>query len=512
MKFTSKLSVLLTGALTALPAHAGYPGPIKHVVVIFQENRTPDNLFQGLCTFNKGVPGCGAANTQYNISSVYVNSKGVTDTLSPVGLANDFDLDHSHGGPNLDGTVSGWAFEYTNQGISGKPGLTVPPLCGANVFGCTGPVASQFMYVYNTPVTNSDGKKGGLLDPYITLATSYGWANYMYQTNQGPSYPAHQFIFGGSSAPTPADDAAGIFVAENNSSSSYYGCASGESAQLIVPNGSTTFPFGTEITGNVANECFTRNAMDYLLGLTTPPTTWTYYAEPPQSSLWVAPNSLSNICKPSTPPPPPSSCTGPDWIAGGTGFVDMNPPDVLSAISSCTLAQVSWVTPAGEYSDHAHDNQGQGPSWVASIVNAIGTSTTCDGGKGYWDDTIIFLTWDDWGGWYDHVPPIFQTLPSTNQEDYQLGFRVPLIVISAYSVTPGYISNLQFDFGSILKAIEEIFGLGSLGFADARATNDLHDFFNFTLAPSVYKTIPSPLGATFFTTMAPNEVSPPDTD
>jgi hypothetical protein len=54
------------------------------------------------------------------------------------------------------------------------------------------------MYVYNSPVTNTDGSKGGLLDPYLTLtlATRYGWANRMFQTNQGPSYPAHQFLFG----------------------------------------------------------------------------------------------------------------------------------------------------------------------------------------------------------------------------------------------------------------------------------------------------------------------------
>ena len=90
-------------------------------------------------------------------------------------------------------------------------------VCGANVFGCVVPENnySQFMYVYNTPVNNSNGSKGGLLDPYITLATTYGWANRMFQTNQGPSYPAHQFIFGATSAPTAGDDAAGIFVSEN---------------------------------------------------------------------------------------------------------------------------------------------------------------------------------------------------------------------------------------------------------------------------------------------------------
>src|SRR5208282_5100094 len=327
--------------------------------------------------------------------------------------------------PSLNGTISGWNFEYNNQGISGKPAANVPALCAANVFGCVVPANdfSQFMYVYNTPVTNTNLSKGGLLDPYITLATRYGWANRMFQTNQGPSYPAHQFIFGGTSAPTAADDPLGIFVAENGPSTNY-GCASGESVQLIRPNGSGVPPFGTETSGDTTPQCFTRNAMDYLLGLTAPKTTWTYYAAG-QSSLWVAPNSLSNICTVSG-----AICTGPDWTKGGSnGYVDPKPPDVLTDIGNCALAQVSWVMPAGEYSDHANSNLGQGPSWVAAIVDAIGNSTTCDGGTGYWKNTVIFLTWDDWGGWYDHVPPVFQT--GANQNDYQLGFRVPLVVISA---------------------------------------------------------------------------------
>jgi hypothetical protein len=85
-------------------------------------------------------------------------------------------------------------------------------------------------------------------------------------------------------------------------------------------------------------------------------------------------------------------------------------------------------------------------------------------------------------------------------------------VVSAYSTKVGYISNLKYDFGSIVKAIEGTFGLGSLGFADARATNDLHDFFDFHHAASAYKTIPAPLEGSFFTKTAATEVEPPDTD
>jgi phospholipase C len=501
------LFVLVAGLFAATSTQAQYgKTPIKHVVVIFQENRTPDNLFQGLCTANDSVPGCSTSVTagKYDIASTYVNSDGQTAPLTPVGLATNFDLDHSHAGPDLNGTISGFNFEYKNQGIAGKPAAIVPQVCGASTFGCVVPTFnySQFMYVYNSPVTNSNGSKGGVLDPYITLATRYGWANRMFQTNQGPSYPAHQFIFGATSAPTAKDDMLGVFVAENANTN--YGCGSGESVQLIRPNDSAEFPFGTETPGDITAECFDRNAMDYLFNLHNPKITWTYYAEG-QTSLWVAPNSLANICMPEN-----GVCTGPDWVKGGSnGYVDTKPPDVLNDIANCVLPQVSWITPAGQYSDHPINN-GQGPSWISAIVNAIGTSTNCDDETGYWKDTVIFITWDDWGGWYDHVPPVFQS--GANQRDYQLGFRVPLVVVSAYSPKIGYISNEQCDFGSILKGIEGIFGLGSLGFADERATNDLHEFFDFHLPPTTYKTIPAPLTATFFLDTLTTEVEPPDTD
>ena len=507
MKSILRALLFLSAGLLASVAQGQYgKTPIKHVVVIFQENRTPDNLFQGLCKANGGVPGCSASNdAAYDIASSYVDAENQTVPLQPVGLATNFDLDHSHGGPRLNGTISGWDFQYKNQGIPGKPGIKVPPLCGADTFGCEVGANnfSQFMYVYNSPVTNSDGSIGGLLDPYITLATTYGWSNRMFQTNQGPSFPAHQFIFGGTSAPNASDDTLGIFVSENGTGTTY-GCGSGESAQLIRPTASAETPFGVETSGDRTAECFDRNAMDYLLGLKTPKITWTYYAEG-QSSLWVAPNSLSNICIPLE-----GSCTGPNWTKGeSNGYVDTKPPDVLNDIANCVLPQVSWITPAGQYSDHPINN-GQGPSWVAAIVNAIGTNTNCDGDIGYWKDTAIFITWDDWGGWYDHVPPLFQG--GVNQRDYQLGFRVPLVVVSAYSPKIGFISNEKCDFGSILKGIEGIFGLGTLGFADARASNDLHEFFNFHQAPRAYKTIPAPLNGAFFTKTALTEVAPPDID
>src|ERR1700693_1802881 len=118
---TTVMFLLVAGLFAPTSAQAQYgKTPVKHVIVIFQENRTPDNLFQGLCTANDGVPGCSTSVTagKYDIATTYVNADGQTVPLTPVGLATNFDLDHSHGGPDLNGTISGFNFEYKNQGIT----------------------------------------------------------------------------------------------------------------------------------------------------------------------------------------------------------------------------------------------------------------------------------------------------------------------------------------------------------------------------------------------------------
>ncbi len=114
-----------------------------------------------------------------------------------------------------------------------------------------------------------------------------------------------------------------------------------------------------------------------------------------------------------------------------------------------------------------------------------------------WSNTAIIVTWDDWGGWYDHVTPP-QVLVNCAQWGcgYVYGFRVPLIVVSPYAKA-AYISHTQHDFGSILRFIEENFGLPSLGYADAYA-DDLSDCFNFNQTPLKFQAIPAPVGVEQF--------------
>jgi len=160
------------------------------------------------------------------------------------------------------------------------------------------------------------------------------------------------------------------------------------------------------------------------------------------------------------------------------------------------LPSVAWVIPDGINSDHAgFGRSDKGPSWVAGVVNAIGQGSD-------WNSTAIIILWDDWGGWYDHVAP--------PQLDYAgLGFRVPMIVVSPYAKS-GYVSSTQYEFGSVVKFVEEAFGLGSLGTDDQRA-NSIDDMFNFSAKPRAFNPINAKYSRSFFERQPPSNV-PVDTN
>ncbi len=127
------------------------------------------------------------------------------------------------------------------------------------------------------------------------------------------------------------------------------------------------------------------------------------------------------------------------------------------------LPEVSWIVPTGEDSEHPPADANQGMWHVTHLINALMRSP-------YWKDSVIILTWDDFGGFYDHVPP-----PQVDRYGY--GPRVPALIISPYA-KPGFICHTYFDFTSPLKLIEDRFGLKSLTKRDAKA-HDMLDCFNF---------------------------------
>ena len=131
------------------------------------------------------------------------------------------------------------------------------------------------------------------------------------------------------------------------------------------------------------------------------------------------------------------------------------------------LPAVSWLTPNVYYSEHPSASVCTGENWTVDQINAIMNSSS-------WNSTVIFLTWDDFGGFYD---PVYPPQP----DYYGLGPRVPMIIISPY-VKPGFVTHTQYEFSSVLSFIERRFKLGNLSQRDLNAAN-MTDAFNFTNAP-----------------------------
>jgi phospholipase C len=501
----SKILMVVVVALAATIASAQipYPNPINHVILIDQENRTIDNLFGSNSPANQYyLPGLDFATsglgytitkgekTQFTIQSV---SLPLASALGSAGSieADDYDPSHSH---------SSWrsacdAPLMTDPGnMCAMDGFNYVGVgCDTGAKGCPGPEYPTYAYVQYSDVA-----------PYFQIAVQYGYANYMFQTNQGPSFPSHQFIFSGTSQAGVGIDPT-WFVAENPlESSANYGCLSPptQTVQLVNPT--------TQAETVRIYPCFSHDSMADVFAAASPQITWTYYTVG-DNSIWTGPNALESICTVVD-----GNCTGPYWKKGASnGYVQQVPSTILTDISDCDLKQVSWVIPSTLESDHAGYTDATGPSWVASIVNAIGNQPACKNGELYWNDTVILITWDDWGGWYDHVvpPPVPVTAPS-EASSYVYGFRVPLLVVSAYTPV-GTVSNVMgLDFGAMLKFIEAIFDLGTVApgdYADSYAVDDLGEFFQFSNPPRSFESINAVQNADYF--LNPNRpLGPPDND
>src|SRR5579863_1166430 len=316
MKFASRL-LLFLGGLAAVTSQAQIR-QFQHIVVVVQENRTPDNLFQGLCGPPYGA--CAVPptpNAPYDIKTSNWRLKNGTIQPTSVPLNNTYDLNHSHAAFNsMCNIVAGSPAECKMDGAAGIS-------CAAQK-NTVCPTHPQFKYVDNST---------GLLNPYLTLATQYGWANYMFQTNQGPSFPAHQFLFGGTSAPSFFDDFNGIFAAENVvPAGAGAGCnAKTTTTVAVIEPSSTPPPYGVETS--TTYPCFEHNTMADLIS------DWKYYTAGP-NSIWTGPNAIHHICDPRN-----GVCTG--WGS----HVNENPSNFLTDVANCNLHQLTWVTPTAANSD-----------------------------------------------------------------------------------------------------------------------------------------------------------------
>jgi phospholipase C len=384
---------ILLSPSPAIPLDTVHPiagSPIDHIVIIMQENRTFDNLFNGFP---------GADTVQSGMSD------GVSIPLQPVGLADKRDPDHSH---------RQWWRAWNYDGMDG--------------FARNGQGSLPYSYV---PEKDDEA--------YWTLAENYVVGDRMFQSNTGPSFAAHQYMIAAQAADVAENPSGGV-----------WGCGAAPSStdSLIGPS-------GTELPG--VYPCFDYQTAADLLD--EKGVTWRYYAPGEGDSFFIlsAYQAIRHIRY------------GDDWNKN----VISPQSRVLVDIAHGELAQVTWIVPDWKHSDHPGSRSTEGPDWVANIVNAIGKSP-------YWNSTAIFITWDDWGGWYDHVNP-------PKLDPMGPGFRVPLIVVSPYA-RHGYVSHHFHEVSGFLHFIEKNFDMGTLGARDA-GTDAFSDCFDYTQKPAPYHTV-----------------------
>jgi phospholipase C len=313
-------------------------------------------------------------------------------------------------------------------------------------FGSVSAAAERYAYTQFRP---SD------LPTYWRWAKDYVLGDNFFSSAQGPSFPNHLYAIAATSGGThdnPIQDKGelldrhrqtGLFKAWGCDSlpDSYVPVYDSEGHEKFVP---PCFDFLTE--------------GDLLNGAHVP---WAYYSatENQNGYLWSAYDAVRHIRDDPTM-----------WREHMFG-VDQ----VMSDIRDGLLPPVTWITPRFELSEHPEYSFCQGQNWTTRIVDAVMESPM-------WKDTAIFITWDDYGGFYDHVPP-------PQVDGFGFGIRVPLLVISPYA-KHGYVMHELGEFSSVLRFMEDNWGLTQLTHRDRDATPML-SAFDFSKAPRAPDPLPT---------------------
>ncbi len=282
-------------------------------------------------------------------------------------------------------------------------------------------------YLAYTQYTEND------LPNYFVYARNFVLADAFFSSLTGPSFPNHLYTVGAQS---------GGAINNPANSQGRWGCDS--------PGNSTVQVMDDD--GNITPEypCFDFQTLADSLeaqGLS-----WKYYAPGQGKSgyIWSALDAIAHIRLTSL---------WNDHVVPTDQFVQ----DALNG----QLPAVSWLVVASGKSEHPPASVCVGENWTVEQLNAVMQGPD-------WDSTVVFLTWDDFGGFYDHVPP-----PVV--DNFGFGPRVPFLIISPWA-KPGYISHTTLEFSSVLKFVEERFDLDPLTARDAQA-NDLLDSFDLTQDP-----------------------------
>ena len=434
---------LASASLLSLPIES----PIKHIVIIVQENRSFENLFAGYPAADAPMYG-------------YLHN-GKRIGLHEVTFENNSDLDHKFA-PSITawngGEMNGFDLMsfYTGENVRNYP----------------------YAYLDRAEVR-----------PYWMLAKRYVLADHMFPTEFGPSFISHLALISGntdlSSNLAEADYPTSTpWTCDNRSATTY----SVNPRRVVSPNRH--------------QPCFEqlRTMADTLDAARV---SWRYYAPAAYygGGLWSSFGAIPCLrykdCDPGRGP-------GYDWK---TKIVPET--TVLTDAANGDLPAVSWVIPDWRWSDHPASKSDEGPSWVAAVVNAIGESRA-------WKSTAIVIVWDDWGGWYDDVappqPPVYGG--TFARGDFRgLGIRVGCLIVSPYA-RAGQVIHTTYEFGSILKFVEETFGLPPLGstadgYTDSRA-NSLIDAFDFSRPVFRFDPISAKYPASHFLSQPPSERAPDD--
>jgi phospholipase C len=275
---------------------------------------------------------------------------------------------------------------------------------------------------------------------YWSYAQNFALEDHFFATIMGPSFPNHLVTIAASSANT----------VDNPVSQTYHawGCDGGSYSVVSAIDPKTGRNYTVKPCFNIPTvaDTFQKHAIS-----------WKYYAPKQYQSgyIWSSFDAIKSVRESSL------------WktnVQSSDHFV--------KDVQAGTLTQVSWLVTSEQLSDHPPNSMCVGESWAVKQINAIMQST-------YWKSTLVVLTWDDFGGFYDHVVPPVQDLIS-------LGPRVPTILISPYA-RPHYIDHHTLTFTSILKFIEDDFTLPPLTARDRTAPNLLTslDFNQTPLAPLV---------------------------
>jgi len=273
---------------------------------------------------------------------------------------------------------------------------------------------------------------------YWTYAQKFTLADQMFSSLHGPSFPNHLY--------TVAATSGGVInnpAGTPNNGKSKWGCDAGPevTVQVMDPLGNISTPAPCFDFQTLADE------------LQSAGITWRYYA-PPEGQPgypWSALDAINHVRN------------SPLW-----GEHVVSPEQFVLDVQNGQLPAVSWLVEGAEVSEHPPYGTCAGENYTVNQINAVMQSP-------YWNSTAIFLTWDDFGGFYDHVAP-------SVSDNFGYGPRVPLIILSPYAKS-SHISHTLYEFGSVLKFIEEDFGLPPMTERDAGA-NDTLDSFDFTQPPN----------------------------